>query len=88
MIEMRCESCGSTELIEEGEFYKCSFCGTQFKREASDVRKAHIDQNENVQRLLERAEMYWTAGLRDRARRMYEQVLELDATNEIAKRRA
>lgn len=87
MIEVRCSSCGSNALTEEDGFFVCSFCGTRFKREAPDIYAAEIDQTENVKRLLERADMYWSGGMRDRAKLIYEQVLELDAANPIARQR-
>ena len=88
MVEVRCKACGSNDLTEENGFFVCSFCGTKFKREASDVAAASVDQDENVKRLLERAEMYWSGGMQQRAKLIYEQILEIDATNPIARRRA
>ena len=87
MKEMRCASCGGIGLTEKNGYYVCEFCGTRFKRETSDVSAAAIDQSENVKHLLKRADMYWSAGMRDRAKLLYEQILEIDATNETARQR-
>lgn len=87
MLEVRCKACGSNDLTEDNGFFTCSYCGTKFKREASETGAASIDQEENIRRLLERAELYWSGGMQQRAKRIYEQVLELDAKNPIARQR-
>ena len=52
------------------------------------VRSAVIAVSSSAASLLERADLYWDLGQTDKARRLYQQVLDLDATIERARERA
>lgn len=87
VAQLRCPSCNGIDFVEEGRFYVCQYCGGKLER-VSDVGRAEVSSDGSVQKLLERADLYWDLGKVDKARRLYRQVLDIDATNEIAKSRA
>lgn len=87
MDRVVCTSCGSSDLRQEGDYCVCAYCDTKFKRTADDIATQSVEQDDTVKRLLEKAEMFWSGGMPQRARLYYEQVLEIDASNPIALQR-
>ena len=84
--QLRCPSCNSVDFAEEGRFYVCQYCGGMIERDVSSI-KAIVSSEESVRKLLERADLYWGLGKVEKARQLYRQVLDIDATNEIAGQR-
>ena len=87
MKQLRCPSCGSLELNEEGRFYVCQYCGGKIERDTSKLA-ANVSSSSSADRIIERADMYWNVGKKDKARQLYRQALDIDATNEKARSRA
>lgn len=80
-----CESCGSNDLERDGAFFVCRYCGT---RMVSDVpAAASINNDARIADILKRADLYWKHGRKAQAASLYRQVLELDATCEVARQR-
>ncbi len=93
MKEVKCEYCGASSFVNQGEFTFCSYCRAKFVTKSLynqghvSTRPPIISLTGSTQILLERAELYWRTGERDKAKKLYAQVLELDATNPIARSR-
>ncbi len=85
MRQLVCSACGSNELIENGRYYVCQYCGTKFERETP--RAASFDKTKRLNDLLKRADLYYRNGRKTQAISLYRQALELDARCEIAKQR-
>lgn len=86
MGQLRCPSCNGIDFIEEGRFYVCQHCGGKLERNPSTVQ-ATVSSADSVQKLLERADMYWDFGKTEKAKQLYRQVLDIDAKNEHARSR-
>ena len=84
--QLRCPSCNSIDFVEEGRFYVCQYCGGKLDRGSCAIT-ATVSTADSVSELLSRANLYWDLGNTDRARQLYRQVLDIDATNEIARQR-
>ena len=80
-----CSSCGSNSFDVVGDMYVCQYCGTKFPRNKPKI--ASFDNGDRIDNLLKRADLYWKRGKRAQAIALYRQVLELDASCEIAKQR-
>ena len=85
--QLKCPSCGSNDLVEDGRYYICQYCGGRIERDLDKI-PSHVSSSTSVERIIERADMYWDVGKRDRARQLYRQALDIDATNEKARTRA
>lgn len=53
---IKCKSCGSNELFEDGDFVVCSFCQSRYVPQAEDFPQSetHIDLASDVQILLDK----------------------------------
>ena len=74
MEKIRCESCGAGDLVREGGFYVCPYCGTKY---APD-RFSRAEALDNRYILARRARKN---GDRPRARSLYEEILLEDPLN-------
>ncbi len=87
MNQIQCPSCGSIKLIEDDRYYICEYCGGKIER-TQPIEAADVSNASGVTKLLERADLYWSVGKRDKAKRLYQQVLDIDASIERARTRA
>lgn len=95
MANLTCPACGGNAMREEGRFFVCEYCDTRTPKADFGVPAAPrtvVDfsggaQGKNLERLIERAGLYWDMGDIVTARRLYRQVLELDPDNAQAKRK-
>ena len=91
MRDLRCANCTSVSFIEYERFFVCEYCGGKIMkdpREFGVTRSAAISVSSSAASLLERADLYWDLGNTEKAKRLYQQVLDLDATIERARLRA
>ncbi len=82
MKMLRCVACGGNKLIEEDGRYICTFCGTEFVKE--NIAAADFDKQKRINDMLKRADIYWRHGKKLQAKKLYNQVLQLDARCKIA----
>lgn len=85
--QLRCPSCNSVSLKEDGRFYVCEYCGGKIPKPSEQIT-ASVTSEDGVNSLLERARLYWDLGERTKSQQLYRQILDLDATNEEAQQRA
>ena len=78
-----CERCGSSDLYEENGYRICRYCGTKHVITAADKpeKDSVIDLHSDIERLLKRAKEEPS-----RAKQCAERILELDPSNQEAKR--
>lgn len=91
MKSLKCANCNGVSFTEHDRFFVCDFCGGQIMKDPSEfgvTRSATIAVSSSAASLLERADLYWDLGQTDKAKRLYQQVLDLDATIERARERA
>lgn len=91
MRNLKCANCNSVSFTEYERFFVCDYCGGQVMKDPSEfgaVRSAAIAVSSSAASLLERADLYWDLGQAEKAKRLYQQVLDLDATIERARERA
>lgn len=83
MREVKCMNCGANEWLDKNGFRVCAYCGTKFQLEAEDVsfRKSKIALNSDVERLLEKCRKNPS-----RARRFANLILDIDPSNEEARK--
>lgn len=86
MDQLKCPSCGSIDLVGEGRFYVCQYCGGKLERDVTRIA-AVVSSAGGLEKLLERADLYWEMGRIDKAKQLYRQALDIDATNEKARSR-
>ncbi|MDO4179652.1 MAG: hypothetical protein Q4D21_10785 [Phascolarctobacterium sp.] len=53
MKPLKCEICGATELVKEGDFYVCQFCGVKYK--ADDIKKLIVSIEKSEEQKKEEA---------------------------------
>lgn len=53
---IKCKTCGSRELVEDGDFVVCSFCQSRYIPQAEDIptSETHIDLANDIQILLDK----------------------------------
>lgn len=83
MKEFACRSCGSNDLYEENGYFVCRYCGAKYLKNDDDkpVKESVIDLNSDVEKLLRRCREE-----PDRAKKCAERILEIDPSNEEAKK--
>lgn len=81
MKEIRCRSCGSTELIKIGEILKCRYCGTEHKSSLTErsLKRTSISLNSDVEALLQKCKHD-----PKHAKRYANLILDIDPTNQEA----
>ena len=79
MSQMRtitCSCCGSNSISKDGEFYVCSFCGTQYSyAEIQNMMNVRVDTSEKVANLLVLARRAKNNGDSETAAKYYEMIL-------------
>lgn len=80
MQMIRCEACGSNELIKNGAYYVCKYCGTRFfdEKDASGV-ESNIDLVSDVDNLLQKCRLD-----PKNAKRYANLILDIDPDNKDA----
>ena len=91
MKNLRCVNCNSVSFTEFERFFICDYCGGKVMKDHQEygpVTSAQISVSGSAASLLERADLYWDLGNTEKAKRLYQQVLDLDATIERARVRS
>ena len=91
MQNLKCANCNGVSFTEYERFFVCDFCGGQIRKDPGEfgvVRSAVIAVSSSAASLLERADLYWELGQAEKAKRLYQQVLDLDSTVERARERS
>ncbi|MBQ9002918.1 MAG: hypothetical protein IJ087_13790 [Eggerthellaceae bacterium] len=91
MENLKCANCNSVSFTEHERYFECDYCGGRVMkdpREYGVVKSAAIAVSSSAASLLERADLYWELGQTGKAKRLYQQVLDLDATVERARERS
>lgn len=81
MKKLVCENCGSSDFRSEGNVRICSYCGTRYVLESSDLgpRTSNISLDSDIRRLLRKCQ-----DDPENARRYANLVLDLDPGNRQA----
>ena len=85
MKQIRCEVCGSTDLIKQDGLFVCQSCGIQYSLE--EVKKlmvegtVKIDKTDEIENLLKRAFMLLEEAKWDEADKLLEEILNKDPEN-------
>ncbi len=81
MKVQKCTNCGSGELLEEGGYWLCAYCGSKFAIEAADVpqKGMGVSLNEDINILLNKCR----TDPRN-ARKLANLILDIDPTNQEA----
>lgn len=95
MQAIRCELCGSNELVKSGGMFVCQYCGTKYTTE--EARKLVVEATVTLQgsvqvngiptvnNTITRAREFESAGDFDSAETYYNRVLDADPTNAEAR---
>ena len=53
---IKCKTCGSGDLVQDGDFVVCSFCQSRYVPQAEDIptSETHIDLANDIQILLDK----------------------------------
>ena len=88
MAILKCEMCGSTDLIKQDGVFVCQSCECKYSVEEAKKMMVEgtvkIDTSAELQRLLKRAFMFLEDGEWDSANEYCEKVLDIDPENEQA----
>ena len=91
MIRLKCEACGGSELIKDGDYFICQHCRAKYTPAAAEKLVIQIDGAvcvdgiAGVANLLERAEEYARAGDEVTAGMYFNKVLDNDPLNPAAR---
>ena len=91
MRNLKCANCNSASFTEHDRYFECDYCGGRIlkdPREFGVVKSAVIAVSSSAASLLERADLYWDLGQTEKAKRLYQQVLDLDSTVVRARKRS
>jgi len=89
---IKCELCGSPDIVKDGDFYVCQYCHAEYSPEAAEKLTAKTDnpipisivRMSNVENLLQRADEFTLEGDEKKAAECYNWILDIDPSNEKA----
>lgn len=82
MNKIRCEMCGSTELVKQDGLFVCQYCGCKYSpEEAKKLMVVKIDQTENLKNLYLLARRARAENNTELAQKYYEQIIVNDPTS-------
>ena len=91
MNPIKCELCGSTDILKDGDVYVCQYCRVKYTSEAAAKLMVKIDGPvsvegiSNEENLMQRADEFALSGNEEKAAEYYNRVLDIDPSNEKAK---
>ena len=91
MKNLKCANCNSVSFTEHERYFECVYCGGRVMKDPCEygmTKSAVIAVSSSAASLLERADLYWELGQAEKAKRLYQQVLDLDSTIERARERS
>lgn len=97
MKQIKCDMCGSTDLIKQDGVFVCQSCGIKYSVE--EARKmmveiegtvevtgtVKVDSTDEIENLLIRAQQFEADNQQQKALEYYNKILDIDANNPIAK---
>ena len=78
MKAIKCEMCGSNDVVKQGEFFVCQNCGTKYEPEAARKLLVEIDNSVKLEKNYEAARAARKAGNDSLAGQLYSQILQDD----------
>lgn len=83
MVKLSCEACGGADIIKQGEYFVCQFCGVKYT--PSDVRTmlgtVRIDNTDRIKNLYQLARRAKDESNGENAARYYDMILLDDPTS-------
>lgn len=83
MQAIKCEICGSSDIVKQGGLFVCQYCGTKYS--AEEVRKllgtVRIDKSEDTENYLTLARRALNSSNYDKAEEYFELILRNDPNN-------
>ena len=84
-VALKCPQCGADiELDDSREFGFCQYCGTKIMQEQQNIHlsgSVSVDKQQEIQSMLARANTLISQHRNKEAIKLYERILEIDATN-------
>lgn len=77
MKAIKCELCGSSDLIKQGDFFVCQYCGTKYELEAAKKLFVELDNSKQIANLYQRAQTSREIGDFRSSGMYYKQILDL-----------
>lgn len=81
MQQIKCEMCGSTDLVKKDGIYVCNNCGTKYSAEDAKKLLVTIDNSEKIDNLMKIANQSLAAEDYENAANYYDKVLQEDGDN-------
>lgn len=91
-MAIKCEMCGSPDLVKDGEYFECKHCGCKYTvaeiKKQMGVVTVSVDQNDKKDSLMKKANTEFDAADFSKALESYNKVLEIDPEEPVALCRA
>ena len=82
MKAIKCELCGSNELVKEDDYFVCKYCGTKYSTQEAKKMLVEgtikIDESNKLNNMLKNAEDLYYDGKIDEAYKLFGDVLNID----------
>lgn len=76
MKQVKCEMCGSTELVKQDGVFVCQFCGCKYSVEEAKKMMVEVDNTKKLANLYERARKSLEVNDLEHAAEYYKQILD------------
>lgn len=81
MKAIKCEMCGGSDVVKQGEYYVCQSCGTKYEPEAAKKLLVEIDNSGEIENLTALATRAKQEGNKENAAKYYSRLVELQPDN-------
>lgn len=81
MKAIKCEMCGGSDVVKQGEYYVCQSCETKYDPEAAKKLLVEIDNNGEIENLTALATRAKQEGNKENAAKYYSRLAELQPDN-------
>lgn len=80
-MAIKCEMCGSTEVIKNGEYFECQYCGCKYSvaeiKRQLNIQTVEIDRSGEAESLMQKADDEYKSEDYDRAKTTYDDYLKI-----------
>ena len=87
-MAVKCEMCGSPDLVKDGDYFECKHCGCKYTvaeiKKQMGVVTVTVDQNDKIDTLMKKGDTEFSSLDYGKALETYNKVLEVDSEEPVA----